>query len=198
MRLLRIPVRQAFRTSSYPKRQIICFLSTILILILVCTMYCSVIRLPHSNRGVRFSFFIFIWYNYRSDAQPRGILLHGPPGCGKTLLANAIAGELGVAFLRISAPEIVSGMSGESEQKVRKGSAGISLERPRVLLIRSRSRISPPPPTIKYTWMFLKPGTRFVYSFFCVISLGPLYLLVYYSCSKQFHLLPLFCFSFSF
>lgn len=50
--------------------------------------------------------------------QPRGILLHGPPGCGKTLLANAIAGELDVAFLRISAPEIVSGMSGESEQKV--------------------------------------------------------------------------------
>lgn len=49
---------------------------------------------------------------------PRGILLHGPPGCGKTLLANAVAGELGVAFLRISAPEIVSGMSGESEQKV--------------------------------------------------------------------------------
>ena len=45
--------------------------------------------------------------------------MHGPPGCGKTLLANAIAGELGVSFLRISAPEIVSGMSGESEQKVR-------------------------------------------------------------------------------
>ena len=44
--------------------------------------------------------------------------MHGPPGCGKTLLANAIAGELGVSFLRISAPEIVSGMSGESEQKV--------------------------------------------------------------------------------
>lgn len=55
----------------------------------------------------------------RFTAQPRGILLHGPPGCGKTLLANAIAGELNVSFLRISAPEIVSGMSGESEQKVR-------------------------------------------------------------------------------
>ena len=66
--------------------------------------------------------------------QPRGILLHGPPGCGKTLLANAIAGELGVAFLRISAPEIVSGMSGESEQKVREEDAGISLERPRVFI----------------------------------------------------------------
>lgn len=50
---------------------------------------------------------------------PRGILLHGPPGCGKTLLANAIAGELGVSFLRVSAPELVSGMSGESEQRVR-------------------------------------------------------------------------------
>ena len=66
--------------------------------------------------------------------QPRWILLHGSPGCGKTLLANAIAGELGVAFLRISAPEIVSGMSGESEHKVRKGGAGIPLERPRVFI----------------------------------------------------------------
>jgi SpoVK/Ycf46/Vps4 family AAA+-type ATPase len=36
----------------------------------------------------------------------------------QTLLANAIAGELGVSFVKISAPEIVSGMSGESEQKV--------------------------------------------------------------------------------
>lgn len=58
---------------------------------------------------------------------PRGILLHGPPGCGKTLLANAVAGELGVAFLRISAPEIVSGMSGESEQKVHPHELRLSL-----------------------------------------------------------------------
>lgn len=50
---------------------------------------------------------------------PRGILLHGPPGCGKTLVAHAIAGELGVTFLRLSAPEIVSGVSGESERKLR-------------------------------------------------------------------------------
>eukprot|EP00904_Undaria_pinnatifida_P002630 jgi/Undpi1/12368/HiC_scaffold_5.g02040.m1 len=59
-------------------------------------------------------------YAHLGIEPPRGILLHGPPGCGKTLLANAIAGELGVSFLRISAPEIVSGMSGESEQKVRE------------------------------------------------------------------------------
>ena len=41
------------------------------------------------------------------------MLLHGPPGCGKTALANAIANECGVPFLRIAAPEVVSGMSGD-------------------------------------------------------------------------------------
>lgn len=52
--------------------------------------------------------------------QPMGgILLHGPPGCGKTKLANAIAHETGLPFLKLSAPELVSGVSGESEAKVR-------------------------------------------------------------------------------
>lgn len=50
---------------------------------------------------------------------PRGVLLHGPPGCGKTSIANALAGELQVPFISISAPSIVSGMSGESEKKLR-------------------------------------------------------------------------------
>lgn len=50
---------------------------------------------------------------------PRGILLHGPPGCGKTLLCEAIAAELGLPFLSIAAPSIVSGMSGESEKALR-------------------------------------------------------------------------------
>ncbi|KAK8807299.1 hypothetical protein WA158_004058 [Blastocystis sp. Blastoise] len=59
-------------------------------------------------------------YTHLGITPPRGILLHGPPGCGKTLLANAIAGELGVPLIKISAPEIVSGMSGESEEKLRK------------------------------------------------------------------------------
>lgn len=51
---------------------------------------------------------------------PRGVLLHGPPGCGKTTIANALAGELQVPFISISAPSVVSGMSGESEKKVRE------------------------------------------------------------------------------
>ncbi|KDO20878.1 hypothetical protein SPRG_14110 [Saprolegnia parasitica CBS 223.65] len=58
-------------------------------------------------------------YTHLGVEPPRGILLHGPPGTGKTMLANAIAGESGACFLKVSAPEIVSGMSGESEQKVR-------------------------------------------------------------------------------
>ncbi|CAG8550876.1 5396_t:CDS:10, partial [Paraglomus occultum] len=59
-------------------------------------------------------------YLHTGVQPPRGILLHGPSGCGKTLLAHAIAGELGVPFVNISAPSIVSGMSGESEKKVRE------------------------------------------------------------------------------
>jgi len=41
-----------------------------------------------------------------------GILFHGPPGCGKTKLAHAIANETGLPFYHISATEVVSGVSG--------------------------------------------------------------------------------------
>ena len=49
----------------------------------------------------------------------KGILLHGPPGCGKTLLARAMAAESGVSFLAVKGPELLSMHVGESEEKVR-------------------------------------------------------------------------------
>ncbi|XP_075386805.1 nuclear valosin-containing protein-like isoform X2 [Tenrec ecaudatus] len=59
-------------------------------------------------------------YHHLGVVPPRGLLLHGPPGCGKTLLAHAIAGELDLPLLKVAATEVVSGVSGESEQKLRE------------------------------------------------------------------------------
>ncbi|XP_050592650.1 nuclear valosin-containing protein-like isoform X1 [Bombus affinis] len=53
-------------------------------------------------------------------SPPRGFLLHGPPGCGKTLMAYAIAGELDIPLLKVAAPELVAGVSGESEARIRE------------------------------------------------------------------------------
>ncbi|KAH0745698.1 hypothetical protein KY285_007355 [Solanum tuberosum] len=49
-----------------------------------------------------------------------GVLFHGPPGCGKTKLAQAIANEARVPFYKLSATELVSGVSGASEENIRE------------------------------------------------------------------------------
>ncbi|KAI9344742.1 P-loop containing nucleoside triphosphate hydrolase protein [Pilaira anomala] len=82
-------------------------------------------------------------YLHTGVQPPRGVLLHGPPGCGKTRLAHAIAGELNVPFYNISAPSIVSGMSGESEKKIREVFEEVRENAPCLLFIDEIDAITP-------------------------------------------------------
>ncbi|MBI2304642.1 MAG: CDC48 family AAA ATPase [Chloroflexi bacterium] len=50
---------------------------------------------------------------------PKGILLHGPPGCGKTLIARAVANETDAYFIHVSGPEVIHKFYGESEAHLR-------------------------------------------------------------------------------
>ncbi|MFW5964709.1 MAG: AAA family ATPase, partial [Natronomonas sp.] len=51
---------------------------------------------------------------------PKGVLLHGPPGTGKTMMAKAVANEIDAYFTNISGPEIMSKYYGESEEQLRE------------------------------------------------------------------------------
>jgi len=50
---------------------------------------------------------------------PKGVLLHGPPGCGKTLIARAVANETDAYFVHVSGPEVIHKFYGESEAHLR-------------------------------------------------------------------------------
>ncbi|CAK9276146.1 unnamed protein product [Sphagnum jensenii] len=82
-------------------------------------------------------------YGFLGAQLPGGVLLHGPPGCGKTMLAHAIAVETGVPLLKMSAPEVVSGMSGESEAKVRSLFAEAVKVAPCIIFIDEIDAITP-------------------------------------------------------
>lgn len=59
---------------------------------------------------------IFIYFSHSN----LGLLLYGPPGCGKTLLASAVAKECGLNFISVKGPELLNKYIGASEQSVRE------------------------------------------------------------------------------
>jgi transitional endoplasmic reticulum ATPase len=66
---------------------------------------------------------------------PRGVLLLGPPGCGKTMLAKALSNEIGAHFEEISGPEIFAPLYGESEKLLREKFSKAKEKAPSVILI---------------------------------------------------------------
>ncbi len=59
-------------------------------------------------------------FSYAQLRPPKGILLHGAPGTGKTLLARALATEVGINFIAIKGPQLLSKYVGESERGIRE------------------------------------------------------------------------------
>ncbi|XP_003371300.1 putative ATPase, AAA family [Trichinella spiralis] len=74
---------------------------------------------------------------------PRGILLYGPPGCGKTLIARAVANETGAFFFLLNGPEIMSKLAGESESNLRKAFEECEKNAPSILFIDEIDAITP-------------------------------------------------------
>jgi len=74
---------------------------------------------------------------------PKGVILWGPPGCGKTLIAKAIANETGAHFISINGPEIMSKFYGESEARLREIFKEAEENAPSIIFIDELDAIAP-------------------------------------------------------
>jgi transitional endoplasmic reticulum ATPase len=74
---------------------------------------------------------------------PKGVLLHGPPGCGKTLIARAVANETDAFFRTISGPEIMNKFYGQSEANLRKIFDEASARAPSIIFLDEIDAIAP-------------------------------------------------------
>ena len=74
---------------------------------------------------------------------PKGVLLHGFPGCGKTLLARAVANESEANFFSINGPEIMSKFYGESEARLREIFQQAQQNAPSIIFIDELDAIAP-------------------------------------------------------
>jgi transitional endoplasmic reticulum ATPase len=76
-------------------------------------------------------------------SAPKGVLLHGPPGCGKTLIARAIAHESEAQFFAVSGPEIIHKFYGESEAHLRKVFEEATRQGPSIIFLDELDAIAP-------------------------------------------------------
>jgi len=74
---------------------------------------------------------------------PKGVLLHGPPGCGKTLIAKAVANETDAYFGHISGPEIMHKYYGESEAHLRRIFEDATSHAPSIIFLDEIDAIAP-------------------------------------------------------
>ncbi len=74
---------------------------------------------------------------------PKGVLLYGPPGCGKTLLAKAVANESDAYFISINGPEIMNKFYGESEARLREIFQQAQQNAPSIIFIDELDAIAP-------------------------------------------------------
>ena len=74
---------------------------------------------------------------------PKGVLLHGPPGTGKTRLAQAVANESDAEFFTINGPEIMGSGYGESEKRLREVFEEASKSAPSIIFIDEIDSIAP-------------------------------------------------------
>jgi len=74
---------------------------------------------------------------------PKGVLLHGPPGCGKTLIANALMEETGAHVVIINGPEIMARKGGESEANLRQAFEEAQQKSPAIIFMDELDSIAP-------------------------------------------------------
>jgi transitional endoplasmic reticulum ATPase len=74
---------------------------------------------------------------------PKGVLLHGPPGTGKTMIAKAVANETNAHFSSINGPEIISKYYGESEKQLREFFEEAAAQAPAIIFIDELDSIAP-------------------------------------------------------